>query len=112
MPPDFGLTDDPEFWAQTSDRRTEYCAKSPDCYQTYEWNDDLKYAFAYHFFGLLWTNQFIVGWGMVVIAGAIGSYYWARGNSDEMPRMPVVRAIRNATFYHLGECRMGCSLWR
>ena len=62
----------------------------------------LKYAFIYHFFGLLWTNQFIVAFGCVVIAGAIGQYYWSRGDTSAMPALPVVRSLRNATIYHLG----------
>ena len=30
----------------------------------------------YHFFGFLWTNQFIQGMGMMVIAGAVAEWYW------------------------------------
>lgn len=55
------------------------CAASPDCYISYDWNNPLKYAFIVHLFGLLWANQFIVGFSSVVVAGAVGSYYWARG---------------------------------
>lgn len=33
------------------------CGRDPDCYLSYDWNNNLKYAFIYHFFGLLWTNQ-------------------------------------------------------
>jgi hypothetical protein len=56
------------------------CAGSPDCYISYDWDARLKYAFIYHLFGLLWANQFIVGFSSVVVAGAVGSYYWARGD--------------------------------
>jgi len=28
-----------------------------------EWDKKLEYLFIYHLFGLLWTNQFIVGFG-------------------------------------------------
>ena len=35
----------------------------------------LKYLQAYHFFGLLWTNQFIQAIGMTTIAGAVCSWY-------------------------------------
>jgi hypothetical protein len=56
------------------------CTSSPDCYISYDWNHQLKYAFIYHLFGLLWANQFIVGFSSVVVAGAVGSYYWARGD--------------------------------
>jgi choline transporter-like protein 2/4/5 len=40
------------------------------------------YAFIYHLFGLLWTNQFIVGFASVVVAGAIAQFYWAHGARD------------------------------
>ena len=30
----------------------------------------------YHFFGFLWTNQFIQGMGMMIIAGAVAEWYW------------------------------------
>lgn len=91
----------------TSDAKSAFCASSADCYTSYAWDDQLKYAFVYHFFGLLWTNQFIVGFSCVVIAGAIGSYYWSRGDPDQMPRLPVVRALRNAAIYHLGSIALG-----
>jgi len=29
----------------------------------------MQYAFIYHFFGLLWTSQFIIGLACVTIAG-------------------------------------------
>ena len=45
------------------------CGNDPNCRIAYEWNDQLKYAFIYHFFGLLWTNQFLVGFSSVTIAG-------------------------------------------
>jgi hypothetical protein len=59
----------------------ETCAGSSDCYISYDWNDRLKYAFIFHFFGLLWTNQFIVGLSSVVVAGAVANFYWSRGDS-------------------------------
>lgn len=59
----------------------ETCAGSADCYISYDWNDRLKYAFIFHFFGLLWTNQFIVGLSSVVVAGAVANFYWSRGDS-------------------------------
>lgn len=59
----------------------ELCAGSPDCYISYDWNNRLKYAFIFHFFGLLWTNQFIVGLSSVVVAGAVANFYWSRGDT-------------------------------
>jgi choline transporter-like protein 2/4/5 len=59
----------------------DMCANSPDCYISYDWDNRLMYAFIYHLFGLLWTNQFIVGFCNVVVAGAVANYYWSRGES-------------------------------
>ena len=39
------------------------CANNPNCYYAIVWDKKLEYLFIYHFFGLLWTNQFIVGFG-------------------------------------------------
>lgn len=41
----------------------------------------LKYAFIFHFFGLLWSNQFIVGLSSVVVAAAVAQFYWASGDT-------------------------------
>lgn len=59
----------------------DLCANSPDCYISYDWDNRLMYAFIYHLFGLLWTNQFVVGFCSVVVAGAVANYYWAHGDS-------------------------------
>jgi len=66
----------------TSQDALDQCAASPDCYISYNWNTNLWYAFLYHIFGLLWTNQFIVAFSSTVVAGAVGSYYWTRCERD------------------------------
>lgn len=83
------------------------CGADPNCRITYKWNDKLMYAFIYHFFGLLWTNQFIVGYTLVTIAGAISNYYWSRGDSSQMPTFPVLTALKNTTVYHMGSVAFG-----
>ena len=60
----------------------DLCAASRDCYISYDWDARLKYAFLVHLFGLLWGTQFIVGFACVVVAGAVASFYWARGERD------------------------------
>jgi len=107
-PADDAASAEPAGWADyTDEQKLAFCASSANCRVTYEWNDALKYAFIYHFFGLLWTNQFIVGFGCVVIAGAIAQFYWARGDKFELAALPVVRALKNATIYHLGSVALG-----
>ncbi|KAJ9522324.1 hypothetical protein QJQ45_008201 [Haematococcus lacustris] len=83
------------------------CAADPDCRLSYDWNNELQYAFLYHFFGLLWTNQFIIGATHVTVAGAIASYYFAHGDSMNMPALPVLTALKNTVVYHLGSVAFG-----
>ena len=80
----------------------EECAANPSCYYGVEWNDTLKYMFLYHLFGLLWTNQFIIGLGYVAIAGAVANFYWCRGDTSSENLSPVKRSIWNTFRYHLG----------
>mmetsp|Transcript_11641 Transcript_11641/g.31727 ORF Transcript_11641/g.31727 Transcript_11641/m.31727 type:complete len:793 (-) Transcript_11641:1356-3734(-) len=89
------------------DQQRVLCGDDPNCKITYEWDDQLKYSFIYHFFGLLWTNQFIVGFSSVTIAGAIGSFYWAGGDSAHMPTFPVLTALKNTAIYHGGSIAFG-----
>ncbi len=49
--------------AGAADLSDAACANNPTCYYTMVWDKKLEYLFIYHFFGLLWTNQFIVGFG-------------------------------------------------
>jgi hypothetical protein len=37
------------------------CAQRADCTFSIQFSSTLQGMFAYHFFGLLWTNQFITG---------------------------------------------------
>ena len=59
----------------------------------------LQGYFVYHLFGLLWTNQVIVGFGYLVIAHCIGQYYWNRGIRSDMSSFPVLTGIRTAGRY-------------
>ncbi|PNH05032.1 Choline transporter-like protein 2, partial [Tetrabaena socialis] len=91
----------------TTDERAFFCGRDPNCYLSYKWNNRLKYAFIFHFFGLLWTNQVIIGFSCVTIAGAIAHFYWSRGDSVNMPTFPVLTALKNTVFYHMGSICFG-----
>ncbi|DBA72774.1 hypothetical protein WJX79_010106 [Trebouxia sp. C0005] len=93
--------------AGAADLSDAACANNPTCYYTMEWDKKLEYLFIYHFFGLLWTNQFIVGFGYVTIAGAVAHFYWSKGERDRMPRFPVGLALKNTIKYHLGSVALG-----
>ena len=51
----------------------------------YETVDTLKYLLLYHFFGLLWTNQFILCIGTMTIGGAVGGYYFSLDGRESSP---------------------------
>ncbi|KAG2493603.1 hypothetical protein HYH03_008120 [Edaphochlamys debaryana] len=91
----------------SDDARAYLCGNDPNCYLSYDWNNNMKYAFIYHFFGLLWTNQVIIGFSCVTIAGAIAHFYWSRGDSANMPTFPVLTALKNTVFYHMGSICFG-----
>lgn len=83
------------------------CGNDSNCYLTYSWNNQIRYAFIYHFFGLLWTSQFIIGISCVTIAGAIGQFYWAAGDHASMSNFPVLVSMKNTFVYHLGSIAFG-----
>jgi choline transporter-like protein 2/4/5 len=71
-----------------------------------------KYAFAYHFFHLLWVIQFFFYFGYLVFAGATADWYFtprdASGNKKrgegegELTRFPILSAVKRTFIYHLG----------
>mmetsp|Transcript_19037 Transcript_19037/g.31987 ORF Transcript_19037/g.31987 Transcript_19037/m.31987 type:complete len:792 (+) Transcript_19037:213-2588(+) len=74
------------------------------------WDETLRYMMLYHLFGLLWTNQFIVGFGLMVVAGAIANFYWTAGDTNLMPAAPVMGSMRRTARYHLGSIALGSFL--
>jgi len=41
----------------------------------------------------LWTIQFIVGLGQMVLAGAFAAYYWAFDKEKHMPVFPLLGSL-------------------
>jgi hypothetical protein len=41
----------------------------------------MNYLLIYHFFGLLWTTQFILGFAVMSIAGTVSAWYFSRDPS-------------------------------
>jgi choline transporter-like protein 2/4/5 len=68
------------------------------------WNETLQYMSFYHLFGIFWTTQFVAGFGVMVTAGAVASFYWQR---DDMPRAPIRKSMGRAIRYHLGSIALG-----
>ena len=46
-------------------------------------------------------DQFIVGYGLMVIAGAVANFYWTGGDSKLMPKAPVLGSMARTCRYHL-----------
>eukprot|EP01050_Picozoa_sp_SAG11_P010124 SAG11_NODE_997_length_6241_cov_7.990557_2_plen_1284_part_00 len=79
-----------------------------------EENEAVKYMFLYHFFGFLWTSEFVSSIGMIVIAGAVASDYWVDtspapdGPGDMFkPDFPVIGSFGRTMKYHTGSAAYG-----
>ncbi len=80
-----------------------------------------NYLMIYHFFGLLWTNQFNQSFGIMCVSGAVASWYFAGPhdgdsvNDDEdiakkMGRVPLLDAVMRTLRFHLGTISAGAFL--
>merc|ERR1711871_548889 len=85
----------------------------------------LKVMMAYHFFGLLWTNQLIQGIGIMTVSGAVGKWYFNAtspeddddDDDDEDSEVavdsgdglssPVLRSCCRTVRFHLGSIMFG-----
>lgn len=68
------------------------------------------YAMAVHFFGLLWTQNFIQGVGVLTICGCYVEWYCRDTSDAEQSKMkpnPVMRNYWNTLRYHLGSVAFG-----
>ncbi|KAJ3428598.1 ctl-like protein [Anaeramoeba flamelloides] len=72
----------------------------------YKNEKSINYLGIYHFFGLLWTNAFIVALTQGTIAGAIASWYWTR-DKNNIPGSPVKESFVRNCKYHLGSYAFG-----
>jgi hypothetical protein len=65
--------------------------------------------FAYHIFGGLWISQFLIAVEYMIVAGAIGSWYWRR-NKQYIVGLPVIRSVLRTLIFHLGTAAFGSLL--
>lgn len=63
----------------------------------------------YHFFGFLWTNQFIWGMSVLVVAGAVSQFYFSADSKADLKR-PTLDAAWRAVRYHAGSVAFGALL--
>lgn len=64
-----------------------------------------NYLLIYHFFGLLWLTNYITGFFIVIVAGAISYWYFNRHDSNK--NSPVINSIKTTLRYHLGSIAFG-----
>lgn len=65
----------------------------------------MNYVLIYHFFGLLWTTQFIQGFAVMSIAGAVCAWYFSRDPGGDADKKP-------ASLYTLERFPLASSCWR
>eukprot|EP01015_Nassula_variabilis_P030426 TRINITY_DN6683_c0_g1_i32.p1 TRINITY_DN6683_c0_g1~~TRINITY_DN6683_c0_g1_i32.p1 ORF type:complete len:447 (-),score=91.79 TRINITY_DN6683_c0_g1_i32:100-1440(-) len=63
----------------------------------------LEGQLAYHLFGLLWINAFIIALGQFILASSAGIWYFMRQQMNSPVRTSVFRALR----YHMGSLAFG-----
>lgn len=81
-------------------------------------NQSLRYMIIYAFFGLLWTNQFLVGMTIMMLGGAVAGWYFSKGDESvekaglkyEQPALPVFTALWRAMKFHMGSVAVGSFL--
>lgn len=69
----------------------------------------LKGLMLYHFFGLLWTFNWIIGIAEVTICGAVADWYWTF-HGDKQKSFAVLRSFGRTLRYHLGSVAFGALL--
>ncbi len=83
----------------------------------YSFNQDLRNSFAFVFFHLLWTVQFLIYYCYMVIAGATANWYFTprdasgskvRGRSEgELSPSPVLDSAFRTLRFHMGTLALG-----
>ncbi|KAF4670391.1 hypothetical protein FOL47_002068 [Perkinsus chesapeaki] len=69
---------------------------------------NLDALFAYEFFSLLWVNAFVIAFGQMIIAGAVGVWYFTpNSEKGSLGTKPLRTGIKNAVVYHQGTLAFG-----
>ena len=68
----------------------------------------LTWQFWYALFALFWLNAFILGAGDMIVAGAVGVWYFTPNHAKgTLGGFPLRTGIRNTFVYHLGTLALG-----
>merc|ERR1712146_62867 len=84
-------------------------------------DNTFNYLMIYHFFGLLWTNQFNQSFGIMCVSGAVASWYFAGPHdgdnvndkedvAQKLGKTPILDSIMRTLTYHLGTISAGAFL--
>lgn len=75
-------------------------------FATVEWSNVQRGAFFFEFWGILWTNAFLIALSQFVLASSVCIWYFSV-NSDSGPQRPISRSLYRAFRYHLGSLAFG-----
>jgi len=91
-------------------------------YASFTWDQELKSAFAAHFFHMLWNIEFLIYLTFMVSAGAVAEWYFTpfeangswekkRGNGDNLlSDRPITDSCMRTCRFHLGSIALGSFL--
>jgi|EP00505_MAST-04D_sp_SCG-Rhode-Island_P004639 solute carrier family 44 (choline transporter-like protein), member 2/4/5 len=76
------------------------------------------YLLVFHFFMFLWGNQFIQGFALMTISGAVSLWYFREFEENEprddahrtLHQSPICTSFKRTVFYHLGSVALGSFL--
>lgn len=71
------------------------------------YDNNLKGALAYHFFGCVWTSVLLNHVGWAIIGLAVSQWYFARDKRDGLGSKPVLTATGRVMWYHFGSVVFG-----
>ena len=74
----------------------------PQTYMSYKERN----IYYFHFFGVLWTNAFVIALEQFILGSSVCLWYFAQ-NSDSGVQRPISRSVWRAFRYHLGSLAFG-----
>ncbi|CAM6083691.1 unnamed protein product [Calypogeia fissa] len=80
------------------------------CGYEFKHSKNVVWAILFHIFGGFWITQFINACSLTIIAGAVVSYYWVRGDRSQLPAFPVLSSTKRLFRYSLGSMAIGSFL--
>jgi hypothetical protein len=85
---------------------------NPDKYNSTSFDSSMQMAAAWHFFHLLWVNQFLIYFTYLVFCGATADWYFTENDEDgnlkigsgddEFSAWPILASIKRTLLHHIG----------